>query len=215
MSEHPIIFSGEIVRAILDGRKTMTRRVIKPQPEEYHGVGKFQGIDFWGYVRGMKLEEDSIHSKWPKCLLKYCPYGQTGDRLWVREAAYISPVDFGGPYTHYDSNENGRVVAYRANGRNEAAEDFGVKVTPSIFMPRWASRITLEIVNVKVERLQEISIEDCWKEGMSPDAPLNNYGSGAIERDAYAALWDSLNAKRGYPWNKNPWVWVIKFRREP
>ena len=178
MKEHPIIFSTDMVRAILDGKKTMTRRVIK-NPERYEHIRE---CDF--------------------C----CPYGQVGDRLWVRETLVIT----GGRGSEY--------VAYKADGYELDKGIFPEKWRPSIFMPRWASRITLEITEVRVERVQEITEEDAIKEGIcvvdnTEDGIYSSPNYPDIHRDIFMYLWDSLNTKRGYGWEVNPWVWVIEFKR--
>ncbi len=175
MKERPILFSGEIVRAILESRKTQTRRVVKPQPKLAPG--------FYDMVAG----------------LPPCPYGQPGDRLWVREAMMQDPEDG---------------VTYAADGQLVMApptycyRDETTKSVPSIHMPRWASRITLEIVSVRAQLLQDISKQDCMAEGMND---LEDVHAGWHQ--SYAQLWDSINAKRGFGWDKNPWVWVIEFKR--
>lgn len=162
MNEHPIIFSTEMVRAILDGRKTMTRRVIN-HPERYEHIRE---CDF--------------------C----CPYGQVGDKLWVRES-FLIKHDYKTPkgFPYYKTN---------------FCDDKITKWKPSIFMPRWASRITLEITGIRVERLQEISEQDAKDEGIC------FYDDNAV--DVFRELWDSINAKRGYSWESNPFVWVIEFK---
>ena len=151
MKERPILFSAPMVRAILDGRKTMTRRILT----ERHG--------------------------------EYCPYGHPGDFLWVRETFYNSRMDNSMP-THY-----------RADNQDE---DFQLIWNPSIFMPRWASRILLEITAVRVERLQKISEDDARAEGVSPETV-----------GPFSELWDSINRKPGRTWADNPFVWVIEFKR--
>lgn len=188
------------VRAILDGRKTQTRRVVK--------LTDSGRVKEPGSPRNWHLDD-------PEAVMA-CPYGVPGDRLWVRETwcpGSATPLGIGllpciGP-AHL-----GDKIAYRAT------DDYGgddPPWRPSIHMPRWASRITLEIVSVRVERVQEISKEDAraegvrvWEEWQSRDLPavLNMHDP----RDAYAQLWDSINAKRA-PWESNPWVWVIEFRR--
>lgn len=193
MEERPILFNGEMVRAILDGRKTMTRRVVKPQPE--------QDTDC-PYHIGTGIER----------VARTCPYGKPGDRLWVRE-------------TFCDRNNNGEQIKplYRADGQEYEDGDgwhFEPKWKPSIFMPRMYSRITLEITNVRVERLQKINNTDALAEG-TPGAWVENseYPGGYNENQNKAhvfffrQLWDSINAKRGYGWDANPWVWVVEFER--
>ena len=194
MKEHPILFSTESVKAILDGRKTQTRRVIKPQPIAecvslyLSGDGYLSAIhpqDFHGWFYATDKKGRKI----------ICPYGQVGDRLWVRET--------------FHTTETRRFLFYKADA-DMVLPSGSLKWRPSIFMPRWASRITLEIIGVRVERLQEITIPDIEAEGLyvrhiRPD----HYG----DRICFAQLWDSLNAKRGYGWSNNPWVWCISFRK--
>jgi len=202
MAEHPILFSGPMVRAILDGRKTQTRRVVKPQPA-YHPV--FQNELHW---RGMDLNPDSTYR---------CPYGVPSDWLWVRETWMLDGADVRPAGMEWD-----RRVIYRADNP-ENGELF--KWKPSIFMPRWASRLTLGITAVRVERLQEISAANAMWEGierahlllnrLTIEALGNASSTGLAAIDDYAVLWDSLNAKRGYSWESNPWVWVITFEKEP
>ena len=184
MKERPILFSGPMVRAILEGRKTQTRRVLKLQ--DYDGGDCYETKD--GILRD---------------ILSLCPYGIPGDRLWVRETWR----------RHKENLPDG--IMYRANNmlsfftgdEPEAAHD--CKRTdfwrPSIFMPRWASRITLEITGVRVERLQEITEEDAISEGVLSSDYDKTY------RYAFSVLWDSINGKK-YPWSDNPWVWVIDLR---
>ena len=152
------------------------------------------------------------------------PY-EVGLRLWVRETCVISPPDFGDPqfYTHRDAQDRGRVVQYLADNSDwSAARDFGIKrPTPSIHMPRWASRITLEVVSVRVERLQDISERDVEAEGVEIDwdrvarmQQLSSVDPEANVRASFATLWDRINGKRA-PWSSTPWVWVVEFRRMP
>lgn len=189
MKERPILFSSKMVRAILEGRKTQTRRVIKPQPEQYEAKpwGHFLG---WKGTRGWKIED----------LARHCPYGKSGDRLWVRESHKIIKEDI---YCG-DVNLRPKGVYYRAT--DKYLED--PVWTPSIHMPRWASRITLEIKNIRVERVQDISENESWKEG----APVKHIPFKFPRADIwFLELWDSINKKRGYGWDVNPWVWVIEF----
>lgn len=179
MNERPILFSTPMVKAILDGRKTMTRRVMKPQPEE--------GAYLHHY------EDDGIAFANPCVFHKYRYV--VGYRLWVRETWALS---------------NG-IYYYLANRESPIVE----KWKPSIFMPRCASRITLEITNVRVERLQDISAPDCVNEGINTQGPYDvaiydEFSSHSIAQFAY--LWDSINSKK-YPWASNPWVFAIEFKR--
>lgn len=186
MKEHPILFSGEMVRAILDGRKTQTRRVIKPQPV-CDSVVK-HGEEWLISYEGCCVED--INKK------LRCPYGAPKDCLWVREKfQYVKPA-----------TDNER---YRDKE----------KWRPSIHMPRWASRITLEIKDIRVERVQDITATDCMKEGVvyqSKSYEMSCFTAGERDRrraEDFRKLWDSINAKRGFGWDANPWVWVIEFAR--
>ena len=182
--ERAILFSGEMVRAILDGHKTQTRRVVKPS-----GTQAFE--------LGMTMPE------FRASLPPRCPYGVVGDRLWVRETWAIEQCG---------SRVSLKPEAW-PNGwplDRLLYNDTGTKwwnARPSIHMPRWASRLTLEITDVRVERLQAISDEDAVAEGI--------LGDSAMARDNYRELWDSLNKSRGYSWEINPWVWVLGFRARP
>lgn len=169
IKERPILFSGEMVRAILDGRKTQTRRVVKGIALDWLAPDMFT-------PRFVASPENDL-----------CQYGKVGDRLWVRETFQ--------PY--------GDGYAYRATPA--IPENHNWK--PSIFMPRAASRITLEITNVRVERLNEISDKDAEAEGV--EAWSNSGNSPAWK---FQCLWDRINGKK-YPWSSNPWVWVIEFRK--
>jgi hypothetical protein len=220
MKEHPIIFSGEMVRAILEGRKTQTRRVIKPEPEYVlEGENFPDGSVDCGYVW-----------EFPKC-----PYDSPGDVLYVRETWATQPYLDG-----CSPRDLSRVESYlfwkatydgQCNGRWR----------PSIHMPRWASRILLRVIDVRAEQLQKITDDDAKKEGCfftdygnrcfhpqpcplpekHPSHPIKN-GWKAYEttssdeclgtpRMAFANLWNSINEKRGYGWDMNPWVWVVEF----
>lgn len=179
--ERSIIFNTEGVKAILDGRKTMTRRVIKPQP-------KLTIADGFYKANIQKLIEGGD---------RVCPHGQIGDRLWVKET--WAPVW-------------GEKAIYRADGE-AISKDTGKSVMiwhPSIFMFRKDSRLLLEITGLRAERLQEITEEDALAEGCLPKVceEENMTEPATIE---FEELWDFLNAKRGYGWDKNPWVWVIRF----
>ena len=189
MKQRPIFFSGDNVRAILDGRKRMTRRVMEPQPMPYHDgallwqgkipkTAKYYSVPPYGcFAQNNKVFDDV-----------YCPYGKVGDRLWVREAVRITRHPF---------------------------------IRPSI--SRWASRITLEITEVRVERLQSISEEDANAEGVEwRSISSGDYRTGMRDEyfigdscditplGSFELAWDKVNGKK-HPWASNPWVWVIKF----
>jgi hypothetical protein len=210
-NERPIIFSGEMVRAILEGRKTQTRRVIKPQP--------YALIDDWPYVdnpievvdekthRTKKVFSDEHMRRFVKRVA--CPYGQVGDRLWVRET--WAP---GVWLNQYDDLDPGYRASWAQMARNTNFME--PRWRPSIHMPRWASRITLEVVGVRVERVQEISYADALAEGVwrpGPYADPDQVDREYDARDQYSHLWDEINARRGYSWASNPLVWVVEFRR--
>lgn len=179
MKERPIIFSGEMVSAIISGRKTMTRRVVKQSLPI--------GTRWYGVVED-ELCYRIVDSKSVNTLCK-CPYGQVSDRLWVRETYNIE----------INLSNREKAVCYRAD------EDVPFGWKPSIFMPRWASRITLEITNIKVEQLQDITEKDAKAEGCQQSATHSC-------REKFAGLWDSINGKK-HPWASNPWVWVIEFQK--
>ena len=197
--ERPILFSGDMVRAILDGRKTMTRRVVKiaqhPQAER---VQHFEGLR-WDWLRydGLRLSTFK------------CPFGKTGDRLWVRETFRLSDPNDCACYEPCRCR-SGQPM-YRADGHYH---DMEYKWKPSIHMPRWASRITLEITDIRVERLQDINEEDAEAEG----APLELgvlertiLGAKARYRSGFVRLWESINGPGS--WDANPWVWCVSFKR--
>lgn len=201
MTERPILFSGEMVRAILEGRKTQTRRVIKPQFNHKWGSGVPHGYDKFGVHVDIPLIDP--HPMFGGWAYLFCPYGKAGDRLWVRETwAQLCEAD----------ELTGECdVAYRADDwpEDESGPDYKTNTwRPSIFMPRWASRITLEIEQVSVQRVQDIGDSSCEAEGVS----LANASIPGYLRKRFQILWDSINAKRGFPWSSNPWVWVISFR---
>ena len=198
MREHPIFFSGTMVKAILEGRKTMTRRPFKPQPDADCRIdsGKIMTSIGVAYVRGERGDQ---------CVRIPCPYGIPGDRLWVREGFAKCPTTY---------KPNG--IIYRADGEDDHVTSFEWR--PSIFMPRSLSRITLEITNVGVERLKEITEEDCDREvfgGYIPHVVLPEYGfhGGMTIKECFAVVWDSIYCKN--TWSLNLWVWVIEFRRLP
>lgn len=206
----PILFSTEMVRAILDLRKDQTRRTngledVNKSPDiwSFNKVGildymtkpQYKGR-FGAYFETESLEPNTLHI----CPV-VCPYGKPGDLLWVRETwAEITPEPFGA-----------KKVIYRSDGWEWKGKHYSAW-RPSIFMPRWASRITLKITDLKAERLQDISEADAKAEGTTPSIVGDDLDHLKY-RAGFMALWDSINAKRGYPWESNPWVWVIELER--
>lgn len=228
MKERPILFSGAMVRAILDGRKTQTRRVLK-LPHQ-NPLGAWEPTTIGGPHGGRTASGETIplqggiwHTRTGGCLMH--PKGQPGDRLYVRES--LAPT----------RNEAGTVIDwhYAADGAKVSRmpglkSEFGDAMAfahlarmsvPSIHMPRWASRILLEIVSVRVERLNDCSVRDAIAEGLWRDdevpfngpwfASTDSHRGFADPREAYESLWDSINGAGA--WAANPWVWVVEFRR--
>lgn len=209
--ERPILFSGPMVRAILEGRKTQTRRVVPVQPQSF-GEPKWWEPDF-GFAGRPPSEEAYIAEA-----IKRCRYGQPGDRLWVRETFCAAHDIPGRVITSGVTADNYGLVAFRATTKPDDACYIGEQRfpwRPSIFMPRWASRITLEITEVRVERVQEISEDDIKAEGitLSPSELYPDINTPDKLRQQWEWGWDKLNAKRGYSWESNPWVWAISFKR--
>jgi hypothetical protein len=202
MKEYPILFSASMVKAILDGTKTQTRRVIKPR-------GVSDDVAQWLHAMAKGVDMP-------------CPYGKPGDVLWVREA-----WDF----RHWGEPGNPfRVmVSYGADGFQKLCQsphDWNPMIysqprwRPSIHMPRWACRIELEIISVRAERVQEITRNDAKAEGVSnlwknPPEKEEHYKRVLLNPYVanYSVLWDGINAERGFGWNVNPFVWVIEFQR--
>ena len=214
MRERAILFSSPKIRAILDDRKTMAREVVKPQPEpEWWPVQNTVA----GCTDAVFLEEGSNAGQRIEHRIR-CPY-RVGMSLWVRETwqtcsgGYVPGVRFVADGTEvFPEFEN-------LDALPRDWQDFNKKRSP-IHMPRWVSRITLEVVSVRVERVQEISEADAKAEGVTPDLEdsggQNQDGSWiSIPRYVYSFrdLWDSIHAKRGYGWDANPLVWVVEFRR--
>jgi hypothetical protein len=214
MKERPIPFSAPMVRAILDGTKRQTRRVVKPQPL----MVTDKTLAPWvGPPGALKLGLEALG--------RGCPYGQPGDRLWVREAFRLVRTVPGGadgdkiaPSKYLDSTR--RFEADGAVSYPDAGMRVFGKLRPGMFMPRWASRITLEVTGVRVERLQDISEADAMAEGCTRNH--NNYYWGgphkagglkqmANAKQAYQDLWESINSPGS--WDANPWVWVVEFKR--
>lgn len=202
-----------MVRAILAGKKTQTRRIVKPSRGEQSRWLSMESLH--GFVQSGEMAKGGWQMWHPKGGPRSpfgwikCPYGSVGDQLWVREtwkAALPVPASS---------------IQYRADGQlRPGLGDWEMEShswRPSIHMPRWASRLTLEITGVRVERLQSISEEDCWSERIerskeSPTQASTIYSDYAHPRRAFSLLWDSL-AKPGADWASNPFCWVIEFKR--
>ncbi len=183
-----------MIRAILEGRKTQTRRVVKGA---WHEDG--------GYLQSEPEGEDD--QTWyfacrgiPASFVTRCPYGKVGDRLWVREGFLVQPSIWA---RHHDRQP----IHYVADTRREEVEDYVGK--PSIHMPKWASRISLELTGVKVERLHDITDEDALAEGVEGDE--DEVGDQPLPSMCFESLWKSINGETS--WKQNPWVWVLNFRR--
>ncbi len=199
--ERPLLFSAPMVRAILDGTKTQTRRMVS-----WRGVDAglnlgFSGLSPHGYSQGWVLESPSRSSREWRCKPTPCPFGQRGDRLWVRET-WAAPHNC----DHLKPSE----IDHDWRIHYAATEDLGGLLRrPSMFMPRWASRITLEITDVRVERLHDISRGEAMAEG----CPFPNMADGDDPRAWFANLWRQINGADS--WADNPWVWVLAFRKTP
>ncbi|MEL7882095.1 hypothetical protein [Serratia marcescens] len=231
MKERPVIFNGEMVRAILDSRKTQTRRVMKAQPKQhdhknYDAPWACKSPNYYNTHEadwacrycgeGIGMDGQSVYR---------CPFGQVGDRLWVRETFAIlgnedgCPIDWDGNLIKGDEKHAARI--YKASCWQEPG-NYGLwsipdrdtqyegAWRPSIHMPRWASRITLEITAVRVERLNDISEEDAKAEGVAPSQHIITPPE-ALYRVGFLKLWQSIYGEKS--WSANPWVWVIEFRR--
>ena len=237
MKEKPILMSAPMVRAILEGRKMQTRRVVKFEINSFtgkHGEGfkRFeQAIDGLHWIGQLHLGDSTRGVKTTLAGESVkCPYGKIKDRLWVRETfAVMNQAAF----------KSKRPSPFSLRYKTDSDTAHTLRFRPSIFMPRWASRITLEIVNVRVERLRDISTKDAEAEGVqyavakseehpekvTPPIPLTgpcvphfqklkDITHDSLMRANYAGLWDSIYGKK-FPWSSNPWVWVIEFKRLP
>jgi hypothetical protein len=213
VKEHPILFTGPNVLSILAGRKTQTRRIMRPQPVTATGYPLAVPGDWaWPTEKQSCAIFHYPYPEPPQTVLRLCPFGRVGDRLWVRETWA------GGLGNSPDA------VDYRADGHSYGCDEDGkplIRWRPSIYMPRWACRLLLDVDSIRVERLQDISEEDAIAEGVTKGeqwfdgAPHKVKGTPKAyptAREAFASRWDHINAKRG-AWTSNPWVWVLSFRR--
>jgi hypothetical protein len=201
MKERPIIFSASMVRAIIDGRKTQTRRVVK-WPIKTKSDGGKQRL----FLRNDERNIDEINrllqekNRYPLRKIM-CPYGQPGDLLWARETFAIAE----------DSNIEDPGIFYRADGDLPSHLDDSIKWKPSIHMPKWAARLWLEVTGIRVERVQEINSEDIRAEG-TPGTP-HDANCLVAERELFHSLWNSINGKKpGCSWEDNPYVWAVEFK---
>lgn len=208
MKERGMIFNGEMVRAILDGRKTQTRRPIKWKQTRFTEIGEREDGSNWPWSEDAEHACDFWHP---------CPFGAVGDRIWVRETWADAGASAPG------------LKLYRANYPEHVPSIYEnvppakeIRWTPSIHMPRWASRILLEITDVRVERLNAISEEDAEAEGIDMEALYDsqdcydciadhNMTGRPTVTGAFKYLWESIYGEEG--WKSNPWVWVIEFKR--
>lgn len=216
MAERPVLFNGEMVRAILAGRKTQTRRPVVPTSRD----GRLSMIgDEWRFVSSRDTFTGAIdyeRGEWcwqnrddiKRVLVERCPLGQPGDRLWVRET-----WDADYPTVRYGADNMFRIIELEEH-RQQLIKLFDTQRgewRPSIHMPRWASRITLEITDVRVQRVQEISEEDARSEGL--DSVPEQWRGGFAEsyREQFGRLWSSIYGAES--WDQNAWVWAVTFRR--
>jgi len=221
MKYRPILFSAPMVRALLDGSKTQTRRVVNLNDR----LGRFDKDGYHAVT-----DSTIVRTSWtPSTIQKVvdCPYGQPGDRLWVRET-FTDLQDTGIEYRPIPSVPLKRYVFAAdiklGSHEDEARKEFGIKWRPSIFMPRTASRITLEVTGVRVERLQDISEVDCIAEGIerSEEYPTlwkrgdlygdqNTVQITGFPKLAYRSIWEAISGHES--WHANPWVWVVEFKQ--
>lgn len=227
VKERPILFSGPMVRAILEGRKTETRRIVKPQPVFDSSRESWQWEARHGTMRwsGPRPQAAALIG-----FREQCPFGRVGDRLWVREAfaftrfytdpesGYVDDVEY---YRGPLPAPGGTHLIFRELGL-PSDEDEGHFWRPSIYMPRWASRITLEVVSVRVERLHDITEASALAEGVrcrTCGGPVDGSSENECECfhnlgsaiPSFASLWESINGEGS--WGANPWVWVVQFQR--
>ncbi|HCI2922976.1 TPA: hypothetical protein NOU56_001246 [Pseudomonas aeruginosa] len=214
--ERPILFNDQMVRAILEGRKTVTRRVMKPQPTFCKDGGHHWPCNVHQSMLHVERELQNGEGCWCGLAEAACPYGQPGDRLWVRETWGLQVRSYGGGA--------GEFIVYRATNpdaiycRSSEGREYPVKWKPGIHMRRHSSRILLEITAVRVERLQDISEEQALAEGVRGEPcdharqACSDIGCwGDTAKGAFGFLWEQLNGAGA--WQANPWVWVVEFKR--
>lgn len=212
MTEHPIIFSGEEVCAIRAGRKTQTRRVVGGKRTQYHSITERDDGMLWPW-----RETADAQDYWYPC-----PYGSPGDTLWVRETCRAEAIgDEGLCGVRYVADGQFMPIANTREASDRWVQLYSYRgmegaTAPPIHMPRWASRITLEVTDVRVERLQDISEADAVAEGCRPIRPelvqdglIVRPGRSAVEE--FRQVWEEIHGEGS--WEKNPWVWVIEFKK--
>lgn len=194
MKERPILFSGPMVRALLNGSKTQTRRVVKARTDRNFGSR-------------CVLQPHELAGEVNRGDYQNCPYGQPGDRLWVREAWRV--IDLADVFSPREITAAHRIW-FEADGPHEPPAG---RYRPGMFMPRWACRILLEVTAVRVERLQDISNSDAIAEGVNvhPDHRHKPRESILSPMQGYRDLWEYINGPDS--WDANPWVWVIEFKK--
>ena len=216
MTARPILFSGPMIRALLAGEKTQTRRVMSPQPvfaqvHSWRGKTLHDGeARWWCWGRHVFGQVDCNGEDFQAAFRPLCPYGVPGDSLWVRETWRAEELEDGSDGVRYAADDAFLTIqpTPEAAAAWAAADDngrHGESWRPSIFMPRWASRLLLQVADIRVQRVQAITEQDAWAEG------VGDYG---FPRDRDQVLWDQLNGKRpGCSWADDPWVWAVTFRR--
>ena len=179
MKEHPLPLMPDMVRAYYEGRKTQTRRVLNRNK----------------LYNGFAFDDPRI--------VRACPYGQPGDRLWIRETLVRR-----GDYVRYECDQDLVLI-----DGEPLIWPWKVGKLPSRYMPRWACRSRAELVAVRVERVQDISEADAWAEGAHTIARRLPYSGDDLGRMAFSGLWEQINGPRGYGWDSNPWAWALTFKR--
>lgn len=223
MTERGIIMSGPLIAPTMDGRKSKTRRVVPDLPDwVIKTTERVENVGPWFHFIANHPEGKCGHKKCgcigsergeqPSMWTVRCPYGEPGDQLWVREMWNCGTMPRQGRRVNVCFPKVGKKdVRLKNDTEIEQWERYKNKRwVPSIHMPRWASRIQLEIISVRVERLQDLTEEDAIAEGM-PALPNSEWYPTWVK--TFLHYWNGLNADRGFEWDANPWVWVIEFRR--
>lgn len=239
--ERPVLFTAEEVRATQDGRQTQFRRVVKPQPQlGVHNATGYDGRQWWAWHGGTTRAPEEHYwqpHETPGVPLRCCPYGVPGDRIYVKETFALSirdpetfepdsrsPYDWDPPVYKADNPTVSWSLDSVVDGKLVSEPLDKPPWRPSVHMPRWASRILLEVTDVRVERVQDITQEEAEEEGSylakcpclpparNPIESLFKQSWCQVHGQEFSNLWDSRHAKRGHGWDVNPWVWVVGFR---